>query len=344
MEGDMSVPDITEGKSLPIINDNRRKTDPADFSKVLNNAISQPDNPGPQNTNQPALIEIGRISKETPTVSHILINHPDYADKCWDIVFSSVNRGKEFTKMQEGTIVALKPGSNEVVWGKIANIAEEKRTPVKSDLLTEKIITPKQNTNDEEARQGSLADAVKLYIGASYDAIDCYGLIVRGLKNLGIKYSGRGGLREKLEALAASKGLPANAYFNGEGLVEKAGIKVYSRAIRDISNAKAKAEEIYADMAPYLREGLILSFSTPTRGHTGVVSRHGDDWTYINSGVIDHEISAGRISKRVGEEFLKAEINNWCALAAGRNEPLILTIGHVDGNKLPNSNRPKITS
>ncbi len=44
-------------------------------------------------------------------------------------------------------------------------------------------------------------------------------------------------------------------------------------------------------------------------------------------------ITAGRISKRVGEEFLRAEINNWCALAAGRNEPLIVTIGHVDGSR-----------
>ena len=30
----------------------------------------------------------------------------------------------------------------------------------------------------------------------------------------------------------------------------------------------------------------------------------------------------------------KEEINNWCVLAAGRREPLIVTIGQVDGNKL----------
>ncbi|MBI4699350.1 MAG: hypothetical protein HY758_10740, partial [Nitrospirae bacterium] len=143
-----------------------------------------------------------------------------------------------------------------------------------------------------------------------------------------------GGLREKLEALAVRDGLPHNTYFSGEGLVEKAGIKVYSKSIPGISNAREKADEIYSEIMPYLREGQILSFSTSTRGHTGVVSRKGDLWTYINSGVIDHEISPGRVSKRVGEEFLKAEINNWCALAAGRNEPLMVTIGHVNGNKL----------
>lgn len=353
-ESDMPVSGITKGASSEVHTDTRQKTDPAGFSKVLNEAIPHMKNSRPQNSGPATLIELGKISKETPTVSHILINHPEYSGKCWDIIFSSKNQGKQFTKMREGTIVALKPGSNELVWGKDLSITADNVNagssgdainiaPEKSDTATAKITIPEQNADAEQTHQGSLADAVKQFIGTPYNEIDCYGLVIRGLMNQGVQYRGQGGLREKLETLAVRDGLPYNTYFSGEGLVEKAGIKVYSKSIPNISNAQKKADEIYSEMAPYLREGLVLSFSTPTRGHTGVVSRQGDHWTYINSGVIDHEISSGRISKRVGEEYLKAEIKNWCVLAAGKNEPLMVTIGHVNRNMLQGSSGHKET-
>ena len=180
----------------------------------------------------------------------------------------------------------------------------------------------------------SLADAVKPFIGTSYNKIDCYGLIVRGLMNKGVRYYGRGGLKEKLENLALIDGLPNNAYLNGEGLVEKAGTIIFSNFIHRISNTREETDNIYSEITPYLREGLILSFSTTTRGHTGIVSIWEDDWTYINSGVIDNQISYSKVSKRVGEEFLKAEIENWVVLASSRKEPLTVTLGQIDENKL----------
>jgi hypothetical protein len=424
----MSVSGITEGASLQVSADTQQKPAPAGFSKVLSDAIPRSNNSGPENSGQAAAIELGKISKETPTVSHILINHPEYADKCWDIVFSSENRGKQFTKMREGTTVALKPGSNELVWGRelfspdngvnagssegaihispekgrgdksvvIGTISEDMPTvshlfqanphfdsrfwdiinspvnsnkeytslrpgtrvdldpetmelsfirdsPEKSGIKAATITEAEPDSNSEETNHASLAEAVKPFIGTPYNQIDCYGLVVKGLMNQGVKYHGHGGLREKLETLAIRDGRPGNAYFSGEGLVEQAGIKVYSKSVHSISNAQEKADEIYSEIAPYLREGQILSFSTPTRGHTGVVSRQGTEWTYINSGVIDHEISPGRVSKRVGEEILKAEIRNWCVLAAGRKEPLIVTAGHVDGNKFQDTGGPNKT-
>ncbi|MCK5504512.1 MAG: SPOR domain-containing protein, partial [Thermodesulfovibrionia bacterium] len=180
----------------------------------------------------------------------------------------------------------------------------------------------------------SLDDAVRPFIGTSYTKIDCYGLIVRGLMNQGVQYHGHGGLREKLENLAERDGLPNNAYLNGEGLVEKAGMKIFSKFTSRISNVPEKTDEIYSEITRYLREGLILSFSTSTRGHTGIVSRRENDWTYINSGIIDNQISPGEVSERVGEEFLKAEIKNWFVLAAGRKEPLTVTLGRLDVNQL----------
>ncbi len=90
-------------------------------------------------------------------------------------------------------------------------------------------------------------------------------------------------------------------------------------------------DQIYSEIAPHLQKGQILSFSTPTRGHTGVVSRKGEEWTYINSGIIDNQMTPGRVSERVGEERLKAEIRNWFTLAANRKESLTVTLGQIDG-------------
>ncbi|MBI5666253.1 MAG: hypothetical protein HZC49_14350, partial [Nitrospirae bacterium] len=114
----MPVSGITQGASSKAITDTRQNTGPGGFSKVLNDAIlPQLKNSSTGDEGQATPIELGKISDETPTVSHILISHPEYAHRCWDIVFSPENQGKEFTKMREGTTVALKPGSNEIIWG-----------------------------------------------------------------------------------------------------------------------------------------------------------------------------------------------------------------------------------
>lgn len=181
----------------------------------------------------------------------------------------------------------------------------------------------------------TLDDAVRTFIGTPHRSIDCYGLIVRGLINQGIQYHGQGGIREKLENLALLNGLPGNAYLNGEGLVEKAGTTLFSNSIPKIINVREDTDRIFSEMTPYLKKGIILSFSTTTRGHTGIISRWKDRWTYINSGLIDNQIVSGEISERVGEEFLKAEIRNWVELASSRKEPLTVTLGEIDENHLP---------
>jgi cell division protein FtsN len=215
---------------------------------------------------------------------------------------------------------------------RISGVMSKKQGALISENIEEKfnikslVVLKKYNT--------SLADAVRPFIGSSYRRMDCYGLIVRGLMNQGVKYHGHGGLREKLENLALLDGLPNNAYLNGEGLIEKVGEKIFSNSIYRISNTREETDKMYSELTPYLREGLILSFSTTTRGHTGIVSRQKDIWTYINSGVIDNEVSSLKLSKGVGEEFLKGEIKNWVVLASDRKEPLTVTLGKIDKNRL----------
>ncbi len=417
LEGDMPVSNISDSAGSIIVASVRQKDSVSEFSEILRKAapsiykgVSGPgraEDQGERKTGQPAFIEIGRISKETPTVSHILKNHPEISHKCWEIIFAPENTGKNFRQMRDGTVVALKADSNELLWGSELSAVREKADAVSPDNTKNvaqvkgsedssmvigtisrdnptvshlfqahpdfdnrfwDIINSPMNSGKEyrslrpgtrvsldpgsmeisfmnpsqvraagleETNTGqaglSLADAVKSYMGRPYKEIDCYGLIVRGMIKQGVQYWGRGGLRERLETLAKHDGLPRNAYLNGEGLVEKAGKKLFSKSLLRVSNTRERVEQVYSEIAPHLQKGLILSFSTPTRGHTGIVSRKGDEWTYINSGIIDNQMSPGRVSERVGEERLKSEIRNWFTLAADRKESLTVTLGQIDG-------------
>ena len=163
--------------------------------------------------------------------------------------------------------------------------------------------------------------------------MNCFELVAQGLEGAGIRYYGRNGLGERLVKMATEKGLSSNHYLTGEGLIETSGSPIYSKSIQKIRNSKTEAREVYQELKPFLHEGLILSFSTPTRGHTGIVSQRGQNWTYINSGHMDHRLE-GRTSRGVGEEFLSAEIRNWFRLAANRKESLQITVGRLDEDKL----------
>ncbi|HMA66951.1 MAG TPA: lytic transglycosylase domain-containing protein [Desulfosalsimonadaceae bacterium] len=62
-------------------------------------------------------ISLGTISRDNPTVSHLLVEHPEYGDDCWDIIHAGQNRDKPYTGMQCGTEVYLNPETREITWG-----------------------------------------------------------------------------------------------------------------------------------------------------------------------------------------------------------------------------------
>ena len=78
-----------------------------------------------------------------------------------------------------------------------------------------------------------------------------------------------------------------------------------------MENVEKTAGRIYDEMAPYLQKGYILSFSTPNRGYTGIISQHDLTWSFINSGHLDNQVNQTRSAKGVGEEDLTREIRNW---------------------------------
>ncbi|MBI5558656.1 MAG: hypothetical protein HY885_13570 [Deltaproteobacteria bacterium] len=294
-------------------------------------------------------LPVGVISNEEPTVSEILINHENLGKETWEIVFSAGNRGKNFTRMQPGTMVFMDRESRELSWEPcpVAGAGVSGRTAPPA-------VTPVSNCAPAGGPSGAtvpageftaaperpdpfsanLVRAVQPYYGKPYREIDCYGLVVRGLRQMGVQYQGQGGLQDQLMRMAAARGLPENAYLNGEGLIELSGEKVFARSFARVENASAVADQVYREMAPLLQQGYILSFSTPTRGHTGIISQRDQLWTFINSGRMDNQLDKAKLSYGVGEEPLAKEINNWCKVAAANKEPLTITLGRLQEEKL----------
>jgi hypothetical protein len=171
-------------------------------------------------------------------------------------------------------------------------------------------------------------------MGKAYNEVDCYELVVEGMEKMGVKYRGAGGLAEQLVAKAVDSGLPENTFLSGEGLIEAAGTQIYAKRAGNNQGIATQTEQIINEMKPLLKRGAILSFSTPTRGHTGVISRKNEYWTFINSGKMDHTVGSHHPAKGVGEEILEDEIKNWLLRAARRNESLEITLGELDEKKL----------
>lgn len=61
-------------------------------------------------------ISLGTISREDPTVSHLLVEHPEYGDDCWEIIHAGQNRGKPYTRVRCGAEVYLNPETREITW------------------------------------------------------------------------------------------------------------------------------------------------------------------------------------------------------------------------------------
>ena len=282
----------------------------------------------PKGLKNPA--RLGVIGKESPTVSHLLLKSREFSRDCWSIVHAPVNRGKDFTRMREGVEVWMDRTTGEIHWGGAKESFEKPALANREQPLAD----PASEKCCDANKTSNLADAVGNFLGRRYSEMDCYELVVRGLSSLGVKYGGKGGLKQALLGMAQEKGKPANAYLTGEGLVSACGTSRYAKTFSAINDPTAQAQEALAQLSPHLEKGGILSLSTTTRGHTGVVSLNRGGWTYINSGRMDNSFAEGAPKKGVGEERLAAELENWFNLAKSRGEPLSITFGVLAPDKL----------
>lgn len=206
------------------------------------------------------------------------------------------------------------------------NKSESEVSVVDSDIAK---INGDNNTISEK-----LVGAAEGYIGTPYKEIDCYELVVNSLEKSGINYRGQNGMAAYLANTAKAQNLPVNTYMTGEGIVAAAGSHVFSKTINSVDEPASLAKKILGDMGSTLEKGAILSFSMQTRGHTGIISKADNLWTFVNSGRMDHNIRDGKLKKAVGEEPLEAEIVNWLKLADKKKEALTITLGKFEDHKL----------
>jgi hypothetical protein len=285
-----------------------------------------------QQQEEGAQLTLGKISDRFPTVSHLLKNNPQLRDKTWDLIANDVNADKPFHAIPTGTEIFFDNKTKEINWKSeqttVAATSSQANATAAASLSTTS--TPLSNTTPAT----DLSQAVQQYLGTPYEKINCYELIVKGLSQMNIPYSGKGGLYTELTKMAKDRGMASNAYLNGEGIVKAAGTLVLSQEYSGKGNWEDEAASLMSAVEPLLDNGQILSFSTRKRGHTGIVSKQNDQWTFINSGRLDNSVTTDSVGKGVGEEVLKEEIRNWYKLAHANNESLSVTLGQLEHDKI----------
>ncbi|MGM0539892.1 MAG: hypothetical protein ACQERT_11885 [Thermodesulfobacteriota bacterium] len=211
--------------------------------------------------------------------------------------------------------------------------------PTPADFLSPAFSFTDPTLEDKNQPQASsafsLSQAVAAYRGQPYSSLDCYELVVQGLKDLGLKYSGQQGLQKALIQEAKANNLPLNALLTGEGLISSLGQPVAETSFTpEKDGVRQQAEKVLASWQDRLEPGMILSFSTRNRGHTGVLSSHQNQLTFINSGQIDNSIHPGENGQQVGEEDLLNELVNWMQRAAEEKSHLQITVGRLEKEKI----------
>jgi hypothetical protein len=279
-----------------------------------------------------AQLPLGKISKTFPTISHLLKNHPELREQTWNLIANKVNEGKPFHAIPSGTEIFLNNDTMEITWNNsVATVATDRPN---LSVQLEPAVLATSVAPSHTAPATDLSEAVQQYLGTPYEKINCYELIVKGLGQMNIPYSGKDGLYKELTKMATDRGMASNAYLNGEGIVKAAGTLVLEKKYSGQGNWKDEADSLISAVEPLLDNGQILSFSTRKRGHTGIVSRQNDQWTFINSGKLDHSVTMDNVDKGVGEEVLQEEIRNWYKLAHANNKSLSVTLGQLEHEKI----------
>jgi len=318
---------------------------------------------------------LGTIGPEFPTDSHLLYSS-SHKNECWTILDREVNADKPFTRIPSGTSIYMDTRTSEIIWessspesmgGTVRNKVFAQEVKSKSDTVFSKLSTKtdiqadsacplsEKNSNVSNSTPSSLPSsvtnfspgldqAVGAFIGTSYSRMNCYELLVEGLESMGVQYGGKNGLSRHLLDQASREGRSSYSLHSGEGLTQAIGSDVFMESILRVKSVNSQARGVMSKMNDVLQEGQILSFSTPTRGHTGVISKKAGEWTFINSGVMDHNLAGKNGGRAVGEEGLGEEIKNWFQRAQKEGKGLTITLGTVDSAKLAQFQQPALVN
>lgn len=314
------------------------------FEDLFLRAVSEHSSSSEQNRD--GLIRLGQLTEENPTVSHLLAQNSQYGQQCWDIVHDPINRDKPFRDMAKGETVWLDPGSKEILAEEESYSAHNPGSgpPSSSAGDTVSDLFHRERALGEErphlAPKG-LSQAVTSYRGTPYSRLDCYELVVQGLKDMGVNYFDKEGLQSELMQKAQREERAPNAYLTGEGLIRSLGSHVFEQDLSGITHPEKTAKELMSSLKDRLEPGMILSLSTPEGGHTGVISRKEGRWTFINSGNIQHAVNDSDVSRGVAEEDLQSELAGWLERAREKGESLSLSVGRLSPDKLSRYTEPQ---
>jgi hypothetical protein len=305
-----------------------------DFSAHLNAGQAEIAGSGKNLPAKPVFL--GRVTRQTPTVSHLLVQGP-YRDACWDILGQKVNADKPFTRIPEGEAIYMDPDTREILWGKQKDDPQRATLTPAPPAAPTSVPSPVKTASampETLLRADSLDGAAARFMGIAYERMNCYELVVAGLETMGVQYRGQEGLGRYLMNQAVSDGMAVNGHLTGEGVTRAIGRDLHVTAFNQVPHVDTAVNKVVKALSERLEPGQILSFSTPTRGHTGIISRQGKTWTFINAGVMDNPVSGRPGGKAVGEEHLAAEIRNWVTRAHKENSGLRITLGTPDPVKL----------
>lgn len=155
---------------------------------------------------------------------------------------------------------------------------------------------------------------------------DCLEFLADLLEENGIAYYGKNGVADTLIVKARNEGKNLNVYLTGEGLTRKLSSNPVTVQIK--KGGGDSFEDIWNRIIPHIQKGTILSFSSQSFGHTGIVDRVGNRWAYFNS--------SGTPGKpetyKVLAEDLKLEIRSWFQRAKRQKTFLNITVGAIDPN------------
>ncbi len=187
-----------------------------------------------------------------------------------------------------------------------------------NDFADQRVPTPSPKiTNPDEP-------AVLKKLRARYNHSDCLEFLANLLEDNGITYYGKNGLANRLMAQARIEGKNLNAYLTGEGLTQELSSQPIT--IKLSKDYEGSFEQVWGQLKPYIQAGSILSFSSKSFGHTGLVDRVDNRLVYVNASG-----AAGKPETyQVEAEDLKPEVKSWFERAKKQETFLNITIGAIN--------------
>jgi len=180
--------------------------------------------------------------------------------------------------------------------------------------------SPNQSADMNKAGKNAMLQNLQ----SRYKNRDCLEFLANLLEDNGIAYYGKNGLANQLIGQARTQGKKMNAYLTGEGLTRKLSSRPIT--VRLEKDYKESFEQVWNRLKPHIRSGSILSFSSKSFGHTGLVDQIDDRWAYFNASG-----TAGKPETyQVKAEDLKPEVKSWFDRAQKQETFLNITIGAID--------------